>query len=117
VETRRCAESAGINRKRPFSDRYLAIAEEVMPEKLRQAFNKVAGAELLKPGATWGDCDAYAQFLQTFKGNVNAAREIADRVEGKPSQRLEITGPKTKIVTIRIISRREKRRMKKTHRL
>ena len=98
----------GINRKRPFSDRYFAIAEEVMPEKLRKAFNKEAGSEILKPGATWGDADAYGQFLQAAKGNVNAAREVADRVEGKPPQRLEITGPEKKQVTL--VVRWEKRK-------
>jgi hypothetical protein len=98
----------GVNRKRPFSDRYFAIAEEVMPEKLLKAFNKEAGSELLKPGATWGDADAYGQFLQATKGNVNAAREVADRVEGKPPQRLEITGPEKKIVTIRLVDDRRK---------
>ena len=98
----------GVNRKRPFSDRYHAIAEEVMPEKLRRAFNKDAGAELLKPGATWGDADAYGQFLQTARGSTIAAREVADRVEGKPPQRLEITGPERKLVTLRIIDDRKK---------
>jgi hypothetical protein len=97
----------GVNRKRPFSDRYHAIAEEVMPEKLRKAFNKEAGAELLKPGATWGDADAYGQFLQTIKGSTIAAREVADRVEGKPPQRLEVTGPERKLVTIRVLFDRD----------
>jgi hypothetical protein len=93
----------GVNRNRPSSDRYFAIAEEVMPEKLRKAFNKEAGAELLKPGATWGDADAYGQFLQAAKAKVNAARAVADRVEGKPPQRLELTRPDKKIITIRVV--------------
>jgi hypothetical protein len=97
---------SGKNRRPPFSDRYYAIAEEVVPEKLRKEFNKEAGAELLKPGATWGDADVYGEFLQTAKGNLNAAREVADRVEGKAPQRLKITGTEKKIVTIHIIDDR-----------
>jgi hypothetical protein len=98
----------GKNRNRPFSDRYAEIAEEVMPEKLRKMFNKEARAEVLKPGATWGDADAYGQFLQTAKGNVNAAAEVANRVEGKPPRRITLTGNTKTEVTLRVVFDRRK---------
>ena len=38
-----------------------------------------------------------------MEGGTKAAKEIADRIEGKPPQRMEITGPVHKEVTIRVV--------------
>ena len=38
-----------------------------------------------------------------MEGGTKAAKEIADRIEGKPPQRMEITGPVRKDVTIRVV--------------
>jgi hypothetical protein len=43
-------------------------------------------------GRTWAELIAAAQVRIAALGNVRAAREIADRTEGRPSQRLELTG-------------------------
>jgi hypothetical protein len=38
-----------------------------------------------------------------MEGGTKAAKEIADRIEGKSPQRMEITGPERKEVTIRVV--------------
>lgn len=94
---------AGINSKRPFSDFYFFHAKEVIPEPWRKRLNKDAGGRLIPKGATWGEADSRRLHLEAATGNVNAIRELADRVEGKAPQRLEITGPVHKQITIRIL--------------
>jgi hypothetical protein len=43
-------------------------------------------------GRTWGELLAEGMTRAAVKGNVQAARELAERTEGKASQHLEITG-------------------------
>jgi hypothetical protein len=99
----------GINSKRPFSDYYFFRAEEVVPEPWRKRLNKDAGGPLIPKGATWGEADSRRLHLEAAKGNVNAIRELADRVEGKAPQRLEITGPVRKEVTLRVVYENRKK--------
>jgi hypothetical protein len=40
-------------------------------------------------GRTWAELIAEAQVRDAVRGNVQAAREIADRTEGKPRQAIE----------------------------
>jgi hypothetical protein len=101
----------GINSKRPFSDFYFFHAEEVVPEFWRKRINKDAGGRLIPKGATWGEADSRRLHLEAAKGNVNAIRELADRVEGKAPQRLEITGPSRKEITLHVV---HDRNMKKS---
>lgn len=62
--------------KRPISDAYAALALEIFPgDKQKRTFARLV---------------AEAQFKQAIKGKTDAAREIADRLEGKAPQ--EITG-------------------------
>lgn len=93
----------GINSKRPFSDFYFFHSEEVIPEFWRKRLNKDAGGRLIPKAATWGEADSRRLHLEAAKGNVTAMRELADRVEGKAPQRLEITSPVHKQVTLRVI--------------
>lgn len=43
-------------------------------------------------GRTWAELIAEGQIRVAARGNVQAARELADRTEGKVSQHLEVTG-------------------------
>src|ERR1700685_4156371 len=43
-------------------------------------------------GRTWAELIAQAQIRTAARGNVPAARELADRTEGKAAQHLEVTG-------------------------
>ena len=46
---------------------------------------------------------------EALKGNIAAIREMADRIEGKAPERLEISGPERKEIVIRLIHDRTKR--------
>jgi hypothetical protein len=94
----------GINRKRPITDEYFAQACELVPERLRQRFNRRAKMELLKPGMTWAQAIALRMCYEALmEGSTRAAREMREAIEGKAPQRLEITGPERKEVTIRVV--------------
>jgi hypothetical protein len=43
-------------------------------------------------GRTYADAIAAAMVKAALAGKVNAASELADRVEGKPAQELEVSG-------------------------
>lgn len=93
--------AAGINKKRPFSDEMWQASAEAVPEILVRKFNKKAGAPLLRVGDTWARAVAVRLcFEASMQGLVKAVKEMADRIEGKPPQRLEITGAERKEVTL-----------------
>ena len=91
----------GINRKRPWTDRYYERSEGPLPEVLRLQFNQKLGMEVLPPGATWADAGTLRAHMDAImEGGTIAAKEIADRIEGKPPQRKEITAPVRTEVTL-----------------
>lgn len=53
----------------------------------------VCKAAKLRRGSTWADLAALGMAKAAVKGRVDAAHEIADRVEGKARQTLEVSGP------------------------
>jgi hypothetical protein len=74
----------GINRKRPWTDRYAQRSEDLLPEKLRVKLNHEVGAEALPEGSTWADAAVLRRFIEaSANGGTPAAKEIADRAEGK----------------------------------
>jgi len=80
--------------------------------KTSPSIQQSSGARTLKPGATWRTADGYAQFYKHSRKRERRAK-IADRVEEKPSQRLEINRTENEDRYDQDYSRREKRRMKK----
>jgi hypothetical protein len=92
----------GINRKRPFTDRMYELTEQLLnqtPEgrKIQKKFN-------LPEGSTWGDAAVRRLMMEAVDGgSIPAVKEMADRIEGKAPERLEISGPEKKEITIRII--------------
>src|ERR1700680_3556181 len=94
----------GINRKRPFTDRDYQWSEEVLPEKLRARINRILETEVLLEGAMWADANAVRQLIEAvLKGSTAAAKELREAVEGKSPQRLDISGPERKEMTIRVV--------------
>ena len=94
----------GINRKRPWKDRYFERSEAPLPEILRRQFNEKLGMEVLPPGSTWADAGTLRQHMDAMmEGGTKAAKEIADRIEGKPPQRMAIQGTERKEVTLEVI--------------
>lgn len=74
----------GINRKRPWTERYAARSEAPIPEKLRLEFNLKMGEEVLPKGSTWADAAVLRRHMDALTdGGTPAAKEIADRIEGK----------------------------------
>lgn len=59
--------------RRPFTAALIRIANSKVPNDPR--------------GRTYADLVAEAMFLQAINGNVRAARDIADRLEGRVSER------------------------------
>jgi hypothetical protein len=69
---------SGRPKTRTLSDAYRFQLAELIPND--------------PPGRTWAQLIAEGQVRTAARGNVQAARELADRTEGKASQHLEITG-------------------------
>ena len=76
---------SGRPKKLPISGRYEALAELLLDEQLRSMLK-------LRKGSTYGDAVALGQYRAAIKGKSDAAREIREAVEGKATQRLELTG-------------------------
>ena len=91
----------GRPRTRPLSERYEARLEEPLPEALRRKYN-------LKEGATYGDAIALGQALAALQGRTDAAREIANRVEGKVVEHVELAGAITYVSLIPHAERKKK---------
>jgi hypothetical protein len=101
--------AGGRPKKRPITDEYYARAEKPLPEKLRKQINREAGEEVLLEGATWAQANALKRFIQTLEMDGHrSAKEIREAIEGKAPERLEISGPERKEITIRILHDRKK---------
>ena len=81
------------------TEAYEKVVKKVLPEDLRLALN-------LPKGATHGDAIALGQARAAIKGKTDAAREIADRLEGKVTDSVELSGAVSVEVVIRHIGRR-----------
>lgn len=77
-----------------ISDAYRKILASKLPPgtDLPKAFRSVL-EKMVNEGATIAEFVALAQIKEAIKGRTGAASEIADRVEGKPKQQHQITGP------------------------
>jgi hypothetical protein len=66
---------------RPITDMYAEILELQLSyrERIKRG---------LRPGATWAHAIAFAMVKAAANGNVQAARELREAVEGKAPQRL-----------------------------
>ena len=81
---------SGRPAKQPITDRYAVTADLPAPDYLLAAL-KLSEAE--KPAIkTYGDALALSQFRAGIKGKTDAAREIADRLEGRARQSVEVSG-------------------------
>jgi hypothetical protein len=92
---------SGRPKKRPISNLYAEFAERPVPEKLRRKLG-------LGVGATFAEAQTVSLFTAASNGNVQAAREIREGIEGKASERPTLGDVND--VVIRIV---EERRGKK----
>lgn len=65
-------------------------ADKIWTDALRRAVNRESAG---KGSPKWLDVIANRVCEDAAKGDMNAAREIGDRLEGKPKQRNEVSGP------------------------
>ena len=79
---------AGRPRKRPLSDSHEELLRSIAPPEIRNALNQ-RGARLDKT-ATWSDCISYSLGRKAIAGDVTAAKELRESVEGKSTQRIEL---------------------------
>jgi hypothetical protein len=83
----------GINRKRPFTDRISQHSEELLSaskegEQIRRALN-------LAPDATFADAAVKRLMRKAIQGDVKAFDQMANRIEGKPAQRIDLQANQT----------------------
>jgi hypothetical protein len=96
----------GVNRKRPYSDRYYAQSEELLSAS--EDGREILRLLKLPETATWADAAVRRLMREALKGNIAAIREMADRIEGKPPQRLEITARPAKVETTIVIKHEDR---------
>jgi len=74
---------SGRPKNRPISDLYAEFAERPVPEKLRRALG-------LAKGATFAEAQTMSLFIAACNGDVRAAHEIREGIEGKANVRSNI---------------------------
>jgi hypothetical protein len=105
----RSGNPTGRPRRLPITDRYASIAELPAPDYLLAAL-KLSEVER-KEIKTYGDALALSQFRAGIKGKTEAAREIADRIEGKATHPIELSGSVT-VDRVALMEKRWKERRK-----
>jgi hypothetical protein len=92
---------SGRPKKLPITDAVQALTNLPLSTLPTKILNKLKRAGF-KPTDTFGVAIGHAQFLEALKGNTKAFLAIADRIEGKPTQKVELSGNVSGIdVTIR----------------
>jgi hypothetical protein len=76
----------GRPRKRPISEAYDDLLRTQLPETERKALG-------LKPGVTWAEAIALSRARHALtRAGVESARELREAVEGRATQRVELSG-------------------------
>jgi hypothetical protein len=71
--------------ERPITAALVRVGESKLPERWRRQLG-------LWIGATWFDAVAASMFRAAVRGDVAAAREIREAIEGKAPLHVELTG-------------------------
>jgi len=86
---------SGRPKRKPLTDAYrAALDKKVLPEIARKLN--------IDPGSTYAEVIALSLVREAVKGKVNAAAEMADRVEGKVTQPL--SGPDDGPIQVRSLN-------------
>jgi hypothetical protein len=99
----------GAPRKRPMSEANDDLLRMEIPEDMLRGLNMavIAGVrkdmKILKPGATWADAIAYGLVKKALLGEVPAAKELRESVEGKSTQRIELISHEDKQVELSVV--------------
>lgn len=92
----RSPNPGGRPKKAPVADAYARQVEAPLPDDLRSKLK-------LPRGATWADAMALGQLRSAVQGNTAAAREIADRVEGRARLPVEVETPENEALRIEVV--------------
>ena len=76
---------SGRPKRRPITEAYILMGRRRVPKKIRSVLG-------LGPKATWSDAVALGQFFNAAKGRSANATEIREAIEGKATQRIELSG-------------------------
>jgi hypothetical protein len=86
----------GRPKKAPISDAYAYQVEVHLPDDIRTRLR-------LPKGATWADGIAVTQIRAALKGNTVAAKEIADRIEGRTRLPVAVETPEDGELCVQIV--------------
>lgn len=75
-------------------------ADKLWTDALRRAINRESDG---KGSAKWLDVIANRVIEDAASGNIVAAKEIGDRLEGKPKQQTEVSGPDGGAIPTRLV--------------
>lgn len=75
-------------------------ADKLWTDALRRAINRESEG---KGSAKWLDVIANRVIEDAANGNIVAAKEIGDRLEGKPKQQTEVSGPDGGAIPTRLV--------------
>lgn len=78
----------GRAKKGPLTESLALIMSKKVP---KETLAKMAGNIPIPRKATYADLMAYAMVQQVLKGNVNAMREILNRIEGRNTHHVNLT--------------------------
>ena len=73
---------SGRPKRRPITDCYIQMARQKMPPELCKQLG-------MKPGSTYAEAVARAQFIKAMKGEAKNASEIREAIEGNATQRVK----------------------------
>jgi hypothetical protein len=85
----------GKPKRKPLSDAYSALLGQTVPPEMARQLR-------ISEASTYAEVVAMALLKEAVKGKVNAAAELADRVEGKITQ--PISGPDEGPIVVRSLN-------------
>jgi hypothetical protein len=85
----------GKPKRKPLSDAYSALLGQTVPPEIARQLR-------ISEASTYAEVVAMALLKEAVKGKVNAAAELADRVEGKITQ--PISGPDEGPIVVRSLN-------------
>jgi len=114
--------STGKNRNRPYTDAYEGLADAPLPEFLRLQLNNQARVDARKKklpdlypkGITWAEASALRQHLNAVvNGDTRSATEVREAVEGRATQRIELSKRNSKLEELLDAARAHRESLKK----
>ena len=93
---------SGRPKKKPITEAYERQLKQSLPDDFRIRMK-------LPEGATWADAVAVGQIRSAAEGNTQAAKEIADRLEGKVAQQVDVANTEDKVLSIEDLDERKLR--------